>query len=112
MRRPSQNCLAMYVHAGGLNNVWFGTSELDCAESNFTGWNPTPSTMDYAMVPLTFLCEQNQITVHSGLVLGGLNVNGQMYGPGGPARPIKLNKGEIITSVKYGQGLKKVFQHF
>ena len=81
-------------------------------DRNYTGWNPVPEIMDKAMVPLTFLCEQNQITVHSGLVLGGLNVNGQMYGPGGPARPIKLNKGEIITSVKYGQGLKKVFLHF
>ena len=58
MDRPNENCLAMYVHAGGLRNVWFGTAERGCDDNIITTWNPDPSTSDFAMNPVTFLCEK------------------------------------------------------
>ena len=48
----------MYVHAGGLRNVWFGTAERGCDDNIITTWNPDPSTSDFAMKPVTFLCEK------------------------------------------------------
>ena len=48
----------MYVHAGGLRNVWFGTAERGCDDNIITTWNPDPSTSDFAMNPVTFLCEK------------------------------------------------------